>query len=345
MKHLGYARTLRGLLGVAALAFAGQLAALEKADTVRIGTVAYASAGKTEYYGLSTLIDSDPQLKRELQARGTRIEWVPAPTASVGTFINEAFANGRVDLALYGDLPSIILNASGVQTRLLAAYGSGNNVYLVVPVNSSATSIDDLKGKRIALHRGRPWELPFAKLLESRQLEFKDFRIFNLNPQAGAAALSAGRVDGFFTLNDAFLLEDKQVGKIIWSSKQAPLDWKMRAELFGAADFVEREPEITQLVVDAYVRALRWAGREENKDAYLALLAKTGLPESVLRREFDGAPWAEHFSPQVDDVIRKHYADAIAYGLESRLIRQGLDLDRFIDNRFLDKALEQPQSP
>lgn len=314
--------------------------AAEPLKTVRIATVAYSNAGKITFNGPTYLMDKDPWLKEQLAQRGVELQWVPAATASVGTFVNEEFANKRIDFAFYGDLPSIILNASGVATQLIAAGGIGNNVYLVVPPDSTATSIDDLKSKRVALHRGRPWELSFAKLLESRNLAFDDFRLFNLTPQAGGAALSAGRIDGLFTLSDAFLLEDKKVGKIIWSSKQAPLDWKMRAELFGAKDFIAQNPEITQLVVDAYLKALKWASQDEHKAEYIALLSQSGQPQSVLLREVQGEAWKDHFSPLINATLRQHYADGIAYSLQSKLIRKDVNVDNLLDDRFVKQGLK-----
>lgn len=314
--------------------------AAEPLKTVRVATVAYSKAGKITFNGPTYLMDKDPWLKEQLAQRGVELQWVPAATASVGTFVNEEFANKRIDFAFYGDLPSIILNASGVATQLIAAGGIGNNVYLVVPPDSTATSIDDLKGKRVALHRGRPWELSFAKLLESRNLAFDDFRLFNLNPQAGGAALSAGRIDGLFTLSDAFLLEDKKVGKIIWSSKQAPLDWKMRAELFGAKDFIAQNPEVTQLVVDAYLKALKWASQDEHKAEYIALLSQSGQPQSVLLREVQGEAWKDHFSPLINATLRQHYADGIAYSLQSKLIRKDVNVDNLLDDRFVKQGLK-----
>ncbi len=311
-----------------------------KLKTVRIATVVFSNAGKVTFNGPTYLMDKDPWLKQELAKRGVELEWVPAATASVGTFINEEFANKRIDFAFYGDLPTIILNSSGVSTKLLAAGGIGNNVYLVVPPDSTAKSIDDLKGKRIALHRGRPWELSFAKLLDSRHLGFDDFRIFNLNPQAGAAALSAGRVDGFFTLSDAFLLEDKKVGKIIWSSKQAPADWRMRAELFGASDFVAQQPQVTQMIVTAYLKALKWASEEQNKAEYIKLQAQSGQPESVLLREVEGESWKDHFSPLIDGNLRQHYQDGIAYSLKAKLIRNDIKVDDLLDARFVEQGLK-----
>lgn len=330
---------LSPLLMLGLLASSASYAA-EPLKTVRIATVAYSNAGKITFNGPTYLMDKDPWLKEQLAQRGVELQWVPAATASVGTFVNEEFANKRIDFAFYGDLPSIILNASGVATQLIAAGGIGNNVYLVVPPDSTATSIDDLKGKRVALHRGRPWELSFAKLLESRNLAFDDFRLLNLNPQAGGAALSAGRIDGLFTLSDAFLLEDKKVGKIIWSSKQAPLDWKMRAELFGAKDFIAQNPEVTQLVVDAYLKALKWASQDEHKAEYIALLSQSGQPQSVLLREVQGEAWKDHFSPLINATLRQHYADGIAYSLQSKLIRKDVNVDNLLDDRFVKQGLK-----
>lgn len=330
---------LSPLLMLGLLASSASYAA-EPLKTVHIATVAYSNAGKITFNGPTYLMDKDPWLKEQLAQRGVELQWVPAATASVGTFVNEEFANKRIDFAFYGDLPSIILNASGVATQLIAAGGIGNNVYLVVPPDSTATSIDDLKGKRVALHRGRPWELSFAKLLESRNLAFDDFRLFNLNPQAGGAALSAGRIDGLFTLSDAFLLEDKKVGKIIWSSKQAPLDWKMRAELFGAKDFIAQNPEVTQLVVDAYLKALKWASQDEHKAEYIALLSQSGQPQSVLLREVQGEAWKDHFSPLINATLRQHYADGIAYSLQSKLIRKDVNVDNLLDDRFVKQGLK-----
>lgn len=336
-------RLLRHLAWLPAALLAAQVVAAETPQSLRIATVAYANAGKITFNGPAYVMDRDKWLEQELAKRNIKLEWVPAATASVGTFVNEEFANQRIDFAFYGDLPSIIANASGVSTKLIAPGGSGNHVYLVVPNGSSAQSIADLKGKRIALHRGRPWELSFAKLIEANHLGFNDFRIFNLNPQAGGAALSAGRVDAFFTLSDAFLLEDKQVGKIIWSSKQAPLDWKMRAELWGASDFVAKQPELTQLVVTAYLKAAYWSAQDANQDTYQGYLAQSGQPLSVLQREAAGEPWANHFTPLYDQALKQHYVDGIAYSQKAKLIRGEVKVDELLEPRFVEQGLKDLQ--
>jgi sulfonate transport system substrate-binding protein len=268
---------------------------------------------------------------------------VPVTTNSVAVQVNEAFANKSIDFAQYGDLPSIIANASGLRTRLVVPGGSLNNTYLVVPAGSTARSIKDLKGKKIALHRGRPWEFPFARLLEANGMKQSDVRILNLNPQAGASALASGSADAFFTLSDAFLLEDKKVGKIIWSSKQAPQDWKMRAELWGDSAFLDKYPQLAQLVATAYVKAHQSVAGGKGRDDYIRHEVAAGQMRSLIEREMAGdtIAWNARWAPLFTPALRAHYAAGAAYAQQARLIGKPLDTSGLYAPQFVERALVQ----
>lgn len=301
------------------------------------------ASGKPSFTGTPQLIANDAELLAELKKRNIELQWVPAANSAVATLVNESFANHRIDFAYYGDLPSVILNASGVHTQLIVPGGLGFNAYLVVPAASTAKTLADLKGKRIALHRGRPWEVSFAKLLASQGYTFKDFRIVNLNPQAGTAALAAGNVDAFFTLYDAHLLADKGVGRIIWSSHNSPDDWKMRAELWGDADYVKQHPDITQLLATATVRATHWVSQEANREAFIHDQARFGLPENVLRREYAGnrVSWKEFWSPLFTPVLTRHYQGVIDHARSTGLIRGNVEVNSLLAPQFVPVALQQ----
>jgi sulfonate transport system substrate-binding protein len=310
---------------------------------LRIASVAYFQGDKVVYQGASAIVAEQGWLARELRARGVELEWFPAPHSNVGPVVNEAFANGSIDFAAYGDLPAIIVNAGGVSIRVVVPNGRGQETFLVVPADSTARSIEDLKGKRVAIHRGRPWELPFSRLLQSRGLTYRDFRLYNINPPAGAAAIAAGGVDALYTLSDAYLLEDKGVGRIIWSTKEAPPDWRMRAELWGASAFLDTRPELSQLVATAYVKAAHWSAQEENRDELVRINARSGTPESVIVREYDDdqVPWRERWSPQFAGYVEEHYRNAVDYAVENRLIRRRVDYGDLVDTRFVPAALRE----
>ncbi len=332
------------VIGLSLLCAGGAMAQQKIAPVkeIRIAVVAYSNAGKQDFAPSVGTIIKDGELERNLAQRGVVLKWVPVSTAAVGPQVNEAFSNHSIDFAAYGDLPSIILNAAGVATKLLVP-ASTSNTYLVVPPGSGATSIKDLRGKRIALMRGRPWEFPFVKLLEANGMTLADVRIVNLNPQAGAAALSSGSVDAFFTLLDAHQLVDKGLGKIIWDSKRAPPSWQMRAELWGDKRFVDGNPELTQFVVDAFVKNARWSADEKNRGTVIRLGTTAGIPESVIRRDYDGsnASWKAHFSPLFDRALADHYREEATYARRANLISRDVDIVATFDPRFVNTALER----
>jgi sulfonate transport system substrate-binding protein len=301
--------------------------------------------GRLALGGTLAVIELQGWLAEQLAKKGISLEYFATAHAATGPMINEAFANGSLDFASYGDLPSLVANAGGVSTKLLVPNGRGGDAFLVVPQQSDAKTIHDLKGKRIAVHRGRPWELQFIKLLESEGLTYQDFRILNINPVAGAAAVAAGQVDGFFITSSAYLLEDKQAGKIIWSSKGAPADWKMRTELWGHSGFIQQYPELAQLIVTAWVKAAHWQAQEKNKTTLLTLSSKDGNPESVILRSWqdDSLSWRERWSPLFNAYVYSHYQHAIEVSLQRKMIRKPLKVEGLFAPHFLQQALVQLQ--
>lgn len=344
----------RSLIGIAssllpllALVAGTAQAAEEKPATVRIATFAYVKNGKVElgsngYYGR---VIGDKWLEKELAKKGITLEWVPV-TGDTGPVINEAFTAKRIDFATYGDLPSIILNAAGIRTQVIVPNGRGDDVYLVVPANSTAKTIEDLKGKRISVHRSRPWELAMIKYLASRGLTTKDFSILNMDTQAGASALASGQVDGFFInaggAANPFLLEDRKLGRIIWSTRSDPL-FKMRAELWGTRDFIRQYPEVTQLVATAFIRAQYWASLPENREALIKEGTLNGTPESVVRRRYDDAnlPWKDRWAPLFDELAYAQYRNDIAIARSKKLISRDLKAEELLEPRFANAALAE----
>jgi sulfonate transport system substrate-binding protein len=327
---------------LSALVLLSQISRAETAPpAIRIAVVGNATSGKLGFVGAPQIIANDPIFKAELAKRHITVQWVPVSTAAVATLINEAFTNKQVDFAYYGDLPSVILNASGISTRLIVPGGVGNNVYLVVPPNSPVHSINDLKGKRISLNRGRPWEATFERLLATNHLTYKDFSIINLNPQAGAAALASGSVDAYFTTSDAYPLVDKGLGKIIWSTQDLPNDWKYRAELWGTTDYIQKYPEATQLLADAYVRALYWTSQEKNQQAYIQAQTLDGQSTTVVQRENQNklGSWKQNFSPLFTPALASHYQQIVNFALSNHLIRKNVDVNQLLDGQFVPVAL------
>ncbi|WP_303828533.1 ABC transporter substrate-binding protein [Asticcacaulis taihuensis] len=310
--------------------------------TITIATIAYNYEGKTVYNGATQVLIDQGWLAGELKKRGIALKFEGVSGAVGGPQINEGFAAKRIDFALYGDFPALIAKSGGVDIRDLISTGQGNDAYLVVRNGLNVKSIKDLKGKSIAIHRGRPWELTFQKLLDANGLKLTDFKIYNLNPQAGFAALASGKIDATFTLSEALVQEQKGAGDIIWSTKAAPLSWKMRTGLFARKDFIDANPELTQLVVTAYVKAAQWQSEEANRDVVLQTASRGSIPVDLVAKDYDDprVDWKNRFSPLVDDFYVEHFKDVADYTYANKLVQNHIAVTDIIDDRFLVPALK-----
>lgn len=336
----------QGLLACITL-FAAWHVQAQSPTPVKIAIVSFTQGGKPVFGGIAGRVVEEGWLEQALRERGAELQWQALPHANAGAQINEGFSNGTLDFAVRGDLPSVVALAGGVPGKLVVPGGSGNNVYLVVPKDSPAKSIEDLQGKRIALHRGRPWEFAFSSFLASKGLGLKDFKVANLNPQVGAAAVSAGKVDAAVLLSEAYLLEDKGVGKVIWSTKQGSDDWRLISDLWATDRFIDANPELTQLVATAWVRAAWWLAQEQNADEYYRFSSRAGTPEDVLRRDDQGDPvtWKQRWAPKTDAQLLKHYNALSQYALDNRLIRTPVDFSKSLATRFTQQALVDLKLP
>ncbi|TFW22899.1 ABC transporter substrate-binding protein [Duganella callida] len=338
------ARLLAGAASLAVVIVVALTPCLARAQAqpaaLRIATTGFTENGKSAFAGVAYRVQQEGWLAAELQKRGTRLEWVTV-TGDTGATMNEAFASKRIDFAAYGDLPSVILNAGGVRTQVVVPAGRGTDVFLLVAPGSQARSIRDLKGKRISVHRGRPWELGLRHLIADNGMSVNDFTLVNMDIKPGAAALATGRVDALFVLSgDA--LEDRGAGRIIWSSKGRP-ERKMRAELWGRQDFTQANPALTQLVVTAWLRAQYWAAQDANRDAFLRDATRAGVPERVVRRAYDDPQlaWKERFSPLYDGLVYRHYREVLAFARQQQLVRRELKAEELLEPRFVDAGLRE----
>jgi len=275
------------------------------------------------------------ELEKEFAGSGTKIEW--QYFVNVGPGINEAFASKQIDFASYGDFPAVIARSNGIPIKLVLPFTRGAlESYLVVPVDSPAKNVGDLKGKRVAINQGRPWTLAFSRLLDSQGLKFGDFQIFNMVMPDGDAAVAAKTVDGQVTL-DGLLLQSKGLGKIIWSTLDSPADWKFSADVFAHEAFTEKYPETTKRVVRAFLRASYYNMEPKNRDQFLKeLAASQQIPVELLGDEWKKKDIRVVLSPEFDAGLKQHYQNVIDFAFDNKLIRRKPALGELLEPSYFE---------
>jgi sulfonate transport system substrate-binding protein len=110
----------------------------------------------------------------------------------------QAMGSGSVDVGGVGDAPPVFAAAGGDKVTIVGARTAGpNGAALVVPKNSSITSISQLKGKKIAVSQGSSANYHILTVLNKAGLATRQVTLDYLQPADALAAFNSGHVDAW----------------------------------------------------------------------------------------------------------------------------------------------------
>lgn len=324
-------------LAVALLSLAGGAQAEEKPKEIRIGVALVGAGGRPLTGGSAWPIVTDKgALEEEFRADGIRIR--TSYFSGAGPAVNEAIANDQLDFASQGDLPGLVAKAGGLPTKLVLAQGRFGGIYVAVPASSPAQSLEDLKGKRIAVFKGTAWQLAFYRALASKGLKESDFKIVNMSTNDGTAALLSNDIDAQVSGSDVFALTGRGAARIVYASKGDPA-LGILSHLLVTERFAARYPQIVQRVVNVFLKEAAWLAREENRARAYEIWVKSGYGLPAWKGDFDGDPLRDRSSPLFDAYYRAQYKRLLQGARELKLVRKEFDVDAWIDPTFLNRGL------
>jgi sulfonate transport system substrate-binding protein len=238
-------------------------------------------------------------------------------------------------------LPSLIGRANGLKTKYLLASGARKPLYLAVAKDSGIKSVADLKGKKVAYQRGTNGHLAAIKILEANGLTEKDLQVINLDSAGTVAALTSQDIDAAFGDTALINLADKGNAKVIYTTKGDDPRFGRNAGIVAREDFIEKHPEITQRVVDAFVRAAQWSSDEPNRAALFDLWHKSGTAIPILEEYFKNDKLAYRNSPLIDDLLVSQYQEQGVKAKEFGLIRREVSTDGWFEPKYLNTSLQK----
>jgi sulfonate transport system substrate-binding protein len=322
------------------LAFTAAPSAQAAPDVIRIG-VATAGGGDPVTWGGSPggVARDGNWLEEDFKKSGIKVEWLFFKGA--GPAVNEALSNQQIDFAYQGDLPSLVGRANGVDSRLLLASGTRNNLYVVVPPKSDIQGIRDLKDRKVSIFRGTNGHLVAINVLAAHGLAERDVKGVNLDTGSAQAALVSNGVDAAFGGSEWFKVRDQGLARVVYSTKGQDPAFTRQAALLVRGEFERSHPAEVQRVVDVFVRAAHWASDEKNRNALFAIWAKSGTPAASYRAEFEGQGLAERNSPLLDAFIVGRYKAVVEDALKLKLIRRSVTVDDWIEPKYLRASLKK----
>ena len=325
--------------GIAAALLAVLATPVVQADVLRIG-VATAGGGDPVTFSGSPLgiVRNQQLLEKAFAGTDTEVQWFFFKGA--GPAVNEALSNQQLDFAYQGDLPAVVGRSNGLDTKLLAALGVRANLYLAVPKGSPLKSIEDLKGKKVAVFRGTNGYLVMLNLLAEHGLTERDIKVINLDTGSTQAALISKGVDAAFGGRELFKLRDQGLIDIVYDNPEQDVRFTRQTALVVRGAYEKEHPEQVQKVVDTLVDAAQWTSDESHTDAVFAEWAKSNDPADSLRADFVGVPLKDRASPLVDSFVLGRYQAVADQAKNEKLIRRPVNIEGWFDTHYLEAALK-----
>ena len=199
-----------------------------------------------------------------------------------GPPILQAMSSGSVDVGGVGDAPPVFAAAGGAKIAVVGARRNNPKAAaLLVPKGSSITSIQDLKGKKIAVAQGSSADYHLLTVLTKAGLSTHDVQLVYLQPAQALAALSSGSVDAWDVWSPFVEQAVAQKGaKVLVDGTGYGANFAYEVASKAAIDSPTKAKELTQYL-KTLNQAYRWSTTHSAAWAK-TWAAATGLPQSVM---------------------------------------------------------------
>ncbi|MDF2793679.1 MAG: nitrate transporter substrate-binding protein [Pseudomonas orientalis] len=312
----------------ASTALAGLVQAAELKE-IRIAVPDLSAGSQHSGGGITDVLRQQQIFEKAFADQGITIQWNYFKGA--GPVINEAFANGQVDLAYLGDLAAIIGRSNGLDTRLLSATARDIKQYLGVVPGSGIKTLHDLKGKRVAVFRGTASQLSFDSALASQGLSEKDLKVINLDYNAAGAALAARQIDATWGGSNLTALQAKGLAEIALTTKDLNGAGSIQAVLVGSKQFVDEHPGAVAKLLKAQQQAVQWLTDDNNKQAYIELVSGlASYPPVILTKDLQDQQLSRIFPATLDPVFLGKLQDAVDLASREKLIRRSFQVSEWV---------------
>jgi sulfonate transport system substrate-binding protein len=231
--------------------------------------------------GSATLLvlKSSGELEKLLGDLGYTVTWTEFPAALP---LLEAMNAGSIDFGNTGAAPVIFSQAAG--TDLIYAVSSASSPLsqgILVPADSSIQSIEDLKGKTVALAKGSISVALTVAALESVGLKWEDVQPAFLLPADAKAAFNGGSVDAWTIWDPYYALEEGESGARTIATNGS-VGFPNRGFYLADRGFATGNPDALAAIIASLREAETWV--DEHTDEVVETLSQeTGLDVEVLR--------------------------------------------------------------
>ena len=305
------------LLSALAVGFMG-MAGCGKKEDAQISTLNIGF----QKYGILPIVKERGVLEKALAEHNIQVKWVEFPA---GPQLLEGLNVGSVVLGESGEAPPIFAQAANANLVYIANQPAAPEAEaLIVPKDSSVQTLQDLKGKRVALNKGSNVHYLLLKLLEKNNLTLNDIEVVYLPPADARAAFERGAVDAWVIWDPFFAAAEQQIGARIIADGSDLV--KNHQFYLADRDFAEKNPEVVKTVIQELNATTQWVASHQDDAANLLVkptaLSFDVLKSSISRMGFGVQPISAEIAKE-----QQYVADAF---FQQKLIPQKLNIEAAI---------------
>lgn len=257
-----------------------------------------------------------------------KIEWKPFTS---GPPLLEAVSSGAVDVGGVGNTPPLFAIDQKKKLKVVSAYSQGaSGDAILVPKGSKIRSVEDLKGKKVAVAKGSSANYNLLAQLDEAGLSWSDITPVNLQPTEGLAAFKGGSVDAW-AIWDPFTSQAQQdTGATVLSDGKGLVN----GLAFQVAGDDALEDKATEAALEDYLGRLAaaqvWAA--DHKEEWAATWAEeTGLAPEVTAQAVERRTYTP--LPIDDDVVAGEQEMWDAFEAQDQ-VSADVDLEDYFTTRF-----------
>ncbi len=261
------------------------------------------------------------------EEQGIEVEWV----LSHGSNKALEFLNSKsVDFGSTAGAAALIAKSNGSPIESVYIYSKPEWTALVATGDSDITSIEQLKGKKVAATLGTD---PYIFLLRSLQevgLSSKDLEIVNLQHSDGANALLTGQVEAWAGLDPHMAKVEVDSGANLFLRDHEKNTY---GTLNVRSEFAEQHPEVVETVIEVYEKARKWV--MENPDEAADILAKEAeMQLEVAKKSLE----RNDFSDPIPGQKQIEALTAAGKVLQSEnVIKGNVDIEKIVNELIIDR--------
>ena len=280
--------------------------------------------------GYLPIVHALPLLAASAWEAGSQVKIEPVKFTSWPE-LSDALNSGQIDGAVMM-LPLAFMSRSrGIPVQIAALSHRNGDIFVV---DKTVNSAKDLEGKKIAVpHRFSGHNILAHMLLEQEAVDKSQVEFIELAPPDMPAALQRGEIAGYIVADPFGVVGiDSGKGKELIKAKDIWPNW-IGNGLVLREDFINKYPLEVQNFITSFVETGKRIDGDKNAAVETVKSFYSARPEIIQQSIKD-----EDYSDLKLDI--KDFEKLQDYLLKLKLLESPLDLAKFLNPSFVDKAYE-----